>query len=283
MTHRFDADGTQTNPIRQCLLVSAIAVLPTLLTGQAVAQSGAQPRAIPKGFVLPGPAPTGTAGQAPASSPSTAEQPSPPSGGEGGNADGTSARQGRPMDYAKAPETGTTDWPCVQQKLGSIQAAQVWAGPSLPDDAAEKLTPDEKRLIDSLAARRLSIDDASKLVRDYVGEQPEAKRQETAMRIMAGLLDQLNGERSEVMDGIERYGAKQKALARRLREQSSGFAKVQRDPASTNNDIENARQELLWDTRVFDERRKSLTYVCEVPTLIEQRAFALGRVIASTL
>ena len=85
------------------------------------------------------------------------------------------------------------------------------------------------------------------------------------------------------MDGIERYGAKQKALAQRLREQSSSFSKVQRDPASSNNEIENARQELLWDTRVFDERRQSLSYVCEVPTLIEKRAFALGRAIASTL
>ena len=58
---------------------------------------------------------------------------------------------------------------------------------------------------------------------------------------------------------------------------------MQRDPASSNNDIENARQALLWDTRIFNERRESLTYVCEVPILIEQRAFGLARAIAGAL
>lgn len=38
-------------------------------------------------------------------------------------------------------------------------------------------------------------------------------------------------------------------------------------------------QALAWDTRIYEEREQSLTYVCEVPVLVEQRAFALGRMI----
>ncbi len=287
MTHRSANENSVARRVRQSLLATAAVLLPVFIAGTAFAQSGAQPRAIPKGFVLPGPAPTGTPSQTPATAaPSANPQAAPKSASEAsgiGNADSTSAREGRPMDFAKTPEAGKTNWPCIQQKLGSIQPAQVWAGPPIAETATEKLTPEENRLIDSLAARRTTIDEASKMVEDYVDQQPKAERQAIATRIMAGLLGQLNVERSEVMDGIERYGAKQKALAQRLREQSSSFAKVQRSAASSNNDIENARQALLWDTRVFDERRKSLSYVCEVPTLIEQRAFALGRAIASTL
>ena len=33
------------------------------------------------------------------------------------------------------------------------------------------------------------------------------------------------------------------------------------------------------DLRIFDEREKSMTYLCEQPVLLEQRAFALGRTI----
>jgi hypothetical protein len=40
---------------------------------------------------------------------------------------------------------------------------------------------------------------------------------------------------------------------------------------------------LEWDLRVFDERHQSLAYVCETPTLIEQRLFALARVIQRSL
>ena len=39
-------------------------------------------------------------------------------------------------------------------------------------------------------------------------------------------------------------------------------------------------QEILdWDTRIFQEREHSLTYVCDLPVQIERRAFALGREI----
>ena len=45
------------------------------------------------------------------------------------------------------------------------------------------------------------------------------------------------------------------------------------------NEVAREQEALLWQTRVFDERRQSLTYVCEVPVLIEQRMFALGRLL----
>jgi hypothetical protein len=42
-------------------------------------------------------------------------------------------------------------------------------------------------------------------------------------------------------------------------------------------------QQLLWDTRIFNERRASLSYICELPRLVEQRLFALGRAIAAEM
>jgi chromosome condensin MukBEF ATPase and DNA-binding subunit MukB len=47
--------------------------------------------------------------------------------------------------------------------------------------------------------------------------------------------------------------------------------------------VETVAGDLEWDLRVFDERRESLTYVCETPALIEQRLFALARVIQRSL
>jgi hypothetical protein len=35
--------------------------------------------------------------------------------------------------------------------------------------------------------------------------------------------------------------------------------------------------------RLFNDRRSSLTYVCEVPTLIEQRLFTLARAIQAEI
>ena len=38
-----------------------------------------------------------------------------------------------------------------------------------------------------------------------------------------------------------------------------------------------------WDTRIFEERRKTISYACEVPVLIEQRLFALARAIQHSM
>ena len=40
---------------------------------------------------------------------------------------------------------------------------------------------------------------------------------------------------------------------------------------------------LNWETRIFEERVQSLTFVCEVPTLIEQRLYALSKTVAEVL
>ena len=38
-----------------------------------------------------------------------------------------------------------------------------------------------------------------------------------------------------------------------------------------------------WDTRVFTDRQRSLRLVCDQPVLLEQRAFALARIIQDSL
>ena len=47
--------------------------------------------------------------------------------------------------------------------------------------------------------------------------------------------------------------------------------------------IEEREDKLLWDTRIYQDRNKSLTYVCESPVIIEKRAFAIGKVIQAAM
>ncbi|MCE7029511.1 hypothetical protein [Jiella avicenniae] len=237
----------------------------------ANAQDGAQPREIPKDFVLPGPAPTNApaaAGDAPSAAPKA-------------DTGGGDARN--PMDFAKAPAAATTDWPCMQRRVERISAGQIWAGPPLPDAASVTAGDAIDRLVDAVTARRLPLAEAEQAVKDYLSGLSEAEREDEAKAFVAVMLDRFNAERSQVMRGIERYGAKQKAMAARLREETKAFSTTQNNPTANPTALDEARQQLLWDTRVFQERRQSLSYVCEVPTLIEQRAFALGRAAEQAL
>jgi hypothetical protein len=54
-------------------------------------------------------------------------------------------------------------------------------------------------------------------------------------------------------------------------------------PAAAPGATATPLERLQWDLRIFEDRRHSLTYACEVPVLIEQRLFALGREIQNHL
>jgi hypothetical protein len=58
---------------------------------------------------------------------------------------------------------------------------------------------------------------------------------------------------------------------------------LQDKPDQDQSKISALATQVEWSTRIFDDRRQSIRYVCEVPTIIEQRVFALGRAIRRTL
>jgi hypothetical protein len=85
------------------------------------------------------------------------------------------------------------------------------------------------------------------------------------------------------MSGIERYGRKQLQFAEKLRGQQDELSAKRQAANADESEIQDLNDQVIWDTRIFEERRKSLTYVCEVPVLIEQRLFGLAKAIQAEL
>ncbi len=175
------------------------------------------------------------------------------------------------------------DWPCQQLKVPEISIASVWTGP--PIEATDKdkpLDPKEAELVARLAARRTAIEDARKLIAEFVVGTREEK-QEKAKRLFAALYATLNAQREEVMNGIERFSRKQKAKADEIREQARKIREMQdassADPAKSSE----LASQLSWQTRIFEDRRKSTASVCDVPVLIEKRLFDLASAIQGDL
>jgi len=54
-------------------------------------------------------------------------------------------------------------------------------------------------------------------------------------------------------------------------------------PNPDPKEIDKLGQQVAWDTRVFDDRRQTIGYVCDVPTEIEHRLFSLARTIQQSL
>jgi hypothetical protein len=181
---------------------------------------------------------------------------------------------------ANAADPRYPDWPCVQAKVPELSVAAVWDGPPI-DKVGDSWKDDPKLrdLVARLAARRTSLEDAQKAAGDFVSAAGGEKT-EKAKLLFAGLFAELNQQRVEVMDGIDRIAQKEKELAETVRSDRAALSELQdsKDPDQTK--VDELSNRLQWGTRIFEERRKTIRYVCEVPTVIERRLFALSRAIA---
>jgi hypothetical protein len=184
---------------------------------------------------------------------------------------------------ALAADPRFPDWPCNQVKVPEISVAAVWAGPAIDDVGnAWEEDPALKDLVARLAARRTPLLDAQKAISDVI-TGTESERQKKAKLLFAGLFKSLNDERSEVMRGIERYFRKQKEFSAQIRSTILQLRELQDRPDPDQSRVDELTNRVEWDTRVFDERRKTINFVCEVPVVIEQRLFALARAIQQSL
>ena len=171
------------------------------------------------------------------------------------------------------------DWPCAQAKVPEISIAAVWAGPPL-DDVQNKWKDDAKvaALVTKLAARRTPLEEAQKAITEYLAGSTSDKT--TAGKLLfAGLFDTLNAQRSSVMNGLERVMRKQREAAEKVRADTLALQALQDASPPDQPKIDELGNQLVWETRIFEDRRRVVKFVCEVPTAIDQRLFALGRTI----
>ena len=180
---------------------------------------------------------------------------------------------------AVAADPRNPDWPCVQVKVPEISLAAVWAGPPLDDiGTAWQQDPKVKEMVDRLAARRVPLEEAQKLAAEFLREAG-SRKQEVGRLLFAGLFDTLNRVRSEIIVGIERYTRRQRAFAERIRADTLKLRETQAAASRDPKRADELTQQLEWETRIFEDRRRTISSVCEVPVLIDQRVFALARTI----
>ena len=184
---------------------------------------------------------------------------------------------------AVAQQRADPDWPCVQRKVPELSVAGVWSGPEVDPSAARWQEDKEiSELATQLASRRVPVEEATSALKAFAETLKPDEKAERLPLLFAGLFVLLDRERGEVMSGIERYGRAQKAMAEQIRADQSRLSDLnssKRDPQQASA----LTTQLQTQVRIFNDRSHSLTYVCEVPTLIEQRLFALARAIQSEI
>lgn len=180
---------------------------------------------------------------------------------------------------ARGADPRYPDWPCAQAKVPDISIAAVWAGPPL-GDAETKWKDDAKigSLVTKLSARRVPLEDAQKEITGLLSASA-ADKANLGKLLFAGLFDTLNAQRASVMNGLERVMRKQREAAEKIRADTLALQALQDATPPDQAKVDALGNQLVWETRIFEDRRRVVKFVCEVPTTIDQRLFALGRTI----
>lgn len=180
-----------------------------------------------------------------------------------------------------APPGRDPDWPCVQIKVPVLSIGQVWTGPPIDAYLATwSNDPAVADLVGQVTQRRLPIAEAEQAIRTFAAAAG-ADKQTRLLALAAGVFNTLDLQRGQVVAGLDRFGRRQKQLATQLRED---LAKLHDTPASdTAAPPQEFSERLQWETRLFQQRQQTVSSVCDVPSLIEQRLYALARTIQATL
>jgi hypothetical protein len=137
-------------------------------------------------------------------------------------------------------------------------------------------------LVSRLAARRTPLEEAERLAAEFVGTGASGGEQRAGL-LFAGLFDTMNRQRIDVINGLERLTRRQREFVKTIQNDMARLRELQDKPDSDQHDIEALTNDVNWETRIFEERRKTIRYACEVPVIIEKRLFALGRAIQQGL
>jgi hypothetical protein len=189
-----------------------------------------------------------------------------------------------PQAFAQGRPKADPDWPCHQVKTPTFSLASVWSGPDVDlNSQAWRNDPELVDLATKMSQRRVPIEEVEKAVSAFkTKEGADAKAK--LLEAFGAAFQDLTQQRSQILSGLERFGRKQRELADRIRAENEAAQNAADANAKPDGQVDDAaRQKLEWDLRVFDDRRRTVAYVCESPTLIEQRLGAIARAVQQAL
>lgn len=187
---------------------------------------------------------------------------------------------GVPTVFAESSDESA--WPCEQAFVPEVSAAVVWDGPSV-DGLARQWDRDSEitALVRRLTSRRIDASEVEALVESFAAAQPPDDRNHRLTLLFAGVLQVLNADRHKLNTGILRYSRDQQHRAEVL---GDHLAEVARLESSTSDDarrqLAEMRARIEFEQRVFDDRERSIPFLCTRPRVVEQRIGELARMIA---
>lgn len=168
-------------------------------------------------------------------------------------------------------------WPCIQRKVERLSIGLMWPHP-VEEAKIEGPTGEAVRdLAGALTLRRVSLEEAEARIAKFVGEH--GADEPLISQVFVRVFDQVARRRSTIMEGIADFSLGQIALSERIEEARVEFDSLLNVENPDYDKLDSLEEQIDWDERIYIDRQKNLTYVCETPVLLEKRLFAIAQML----
>ncbi|HKW52890.1 MAG TPA: hypothetical protein VJO12_04300 [Stellaceae bacterium] len=187
-----------------------------------------------------------------------------------------------PLAAGAAPRNANPDWPCQQALVPQIAAATVWDGPPVDNVGDWHAQPGVAALVERAAPRGVPAADGEAAIGDFT-KGLGSDRNHLITLAFAGLLDETNRQRSEVIDRIKSLAERQRNLAdliAKLTAKVDATPEPQVEPSPERAELV---QRWTFASRTYTEVQRTMRYACEVPGQLDARLGAYARALQAAL
>ncbi len=187
---------------------------------------------------------------------------------------------------APAPRRGDdADWPCQQRLMPSLGGGALWSGPPLDGAGDWHGEAAVAELVNRIAPRSVSAETGVAAIATFAEQLPlDADKPRLLTLVFAGLLEETNRERSQVIARLKELGRRQHELADIASKAGEELRQIPvdatGDEAARRTDLE---QRFAFVTQAFESTQRTMRYACETPVRLEARLGRLAQAVKDLL
>jgi len=175
-------------------------------------------------------------------------------------------------------------WPCEQVYVSEVSAAVLWAGPLLDPKDAQAWRNDESiaRLVRAITQPSSKTEDIEDKVTTFAKALPAHEKNTKLSLAFFGALEVMNKRRHKFIQGILKFSIQQAERAKMIDLELAKLSDIKAGklPDEQRQPLEDR---LMWQQRMFDDRERSIRFLCEQPVDIEVALGDLARALSNQM
>ena len=183
------------------------------------------------------------------------------------------------LTAAAGPPAPDPDWPCVQRLVPSLTAGTFWPTP-IPNAAWR----DDQRIADlvtTIAPRSEPVEQGVERLQAFASTVAAKDRQATLGRVFAGLVDETNRQRDQIIGRLRAIARRQRAITETVGHVTTELRALPPGaPPEQRTEVADRRAFLIRD---YESVERTIRYACEAPVELGARLGAFARALQDLL